>query len=78
MKVTVSLPDPIFESAEALARKLGISRSQLYATALESYIQVQARTTITESMNRVYAKVDQTPDPALDALQLETLTRDPW
>lgn len=33
---------------------------------------------ITESLNRVYAKVEQTPDPFLEALQRATLMRDPW
>jgi biotin operon repressor len=78
MKTAVSLPDPLFESAEALAAELGISRSQLYATAIQAYVQVQQRTGITESLNRVYAKVDQTPDPFLEALQMVTLMRDPW
>jgi len=34
MKTAISLPDKLFESADALARRLGLSRSQLVATAL--------------------------------------------
>ncbi len=78
MKTAISLPDPLFESAEAMAAKLGISRSQLYATAIREFVQAQKRSGITESLNRVYEKVEQTPDPFLETLQLATLTRDPW
>ncbi len=78
MKTAISLPDPLFESAEAVAAELGISRSQLYATAIREFVQAQARNGITESLNRVYEKVDQTPDPFLESLQLATLKRNPW
>ncbi len=78
MKTAISLPDPLFESAEAMAAEMGISRSQLYATAIREFVQAQKRNGITESLDRVYEKVDQTPDPFLEALHLATLTRDPW
>ena len=78
MKTVVCLPDPIFESAEAMAAELGISRSQLYATAIQEYVQAQKRNSITESLNRVYGKIDQTPDPFLEVLQMATLKRDSW
>ncbi len=60
MKTAISLPDPLFESAEAMAAEMGISRSQLYATAIQEFVQAQKRSGITESLNRVYEKVDQT------------------
>lgn len=31
-----------------------------------------------EALNKVYEKVDQTPDPVLEMLQLATLKRHPW
>ena len=78
MKTAISLPDPLFESAEAMTAELGISRSQLYATAIREFVQAQNRNGITEALDRVYEKIDQTPDPFLEALQLATLKRDPW
>ncbi len=78
MRTAVSLPDSILESAEALARKQGVTLSQLYAAAIQSYVQAQSRQGITESLDRVYSRVDQNPDPVLEALQHETLRRDPW
>lgn len=34
MKTAISIPDKVFRSADALARRLGISRSELYTTAI--------------------------------------------
>jgi predicted DNA-binding protein len=34
MKTAISLPDEVFESAEQLAKRLGKSRSELYALAI--------------------------------------------
>lgn len=41
MQVVVSLPDPLFESAEVMAAGMGISRSQLYATAIQKFVQAR-------------------------------------
>lgn len=37
-KAAVSIPEPVFLDAEDLARRMKVSRSRLYALALESYI----------------------------------------
>ena len=39
MKTAISLPDPLFEQAEELARRLNLSRSELYATALRLFVE---------------------------------------
>jgi len=38
MKVAVSIPDALFDSAEALSKRLGVSRSRLYAIALADFV----------------------------------------
>jgi metal-responsive CopG/Arc/MetJ family transcriptional regulator len=38
MKIAVSVPDELFERADELAGRLGVSRSQVYARALEEYL----------------------------------------
>ena len=48
MKVAISLPDPVFASAEKLARRLRVSRSQLYAQALEEYLAKRQDAHVTE------------------------------
>ena len=39
MKIAVSVPDELFERADELAGRLGVSRSQVYARALEEYLE---------------------------------------
>lgn len=39
VKTTVGIPDKIYNLAEDMVNKLGISRSQLYSRALEAYVQ---------------------------------------
>lgn len=39
IKTTIGIPDNVYNLAEDIIKKLGIPRSQLYAKALESYVQ---------------------------------------
>ena len=74
MKVAVSIPDPLFKSAERLAKKLKKPRSRLYAEALASYVAAQDDPrAITEQINTVLSKTDSPIDPILERLQFETL-----
>jgi len=78
MKTAVSLPDKTFEAADSLATRLGISRSELYATAIESYLQRYRDEEITEALNRVYAEEDSSLDPGIAAMQWSSIPRDEW
>lgn len=62
MKTAISIPDPLFERAERMAKRLGKSRSQLYAEALTEYVARHDPDDITEAMNRVCDVVDRRPD----------------
>lgn len=80
MKTAVSVPDPLFEAADRLARELGKSRSQLYAEALREYLDKHQGQSITERLNEIYDAEPELAklDPVLDALQLEVLRREKW
>jgi metal-responsive CopG/Arc/MetJ family transcriptional regulator len=41
MKTAVSLPDDLFRQADAAARRLRVSRSELYSKAIEEFLQNQ-------------------------------------
>ncbi len=80
MKTAISIPDPVFEAAEQLARRLGKSRSQLFADALRAYLEQHADQAITRRIDEI---VDADPDatkldPVLDAFQRETLRKVEW
>ena len=55
MKTAISLPDDLFRAGDALAKEMKLSRSALYARALERYIARQRADEITEQLNAVYA-----------------------
>ena len=63
MKTAISLPDPIFHSAERLAARLGISRSELYRRAIETLLERhdQYESTITSQLDAVYGTRENNP-----------------
>ncbi len=78
MKTAVSVPDELFRQAEATAKKLRISRSKLYATALAQYLDQNRSKSITERLNEVYSKHDSKLDPVLERMMLESLPKERW
>jgi metal-responsive CopG/Arc/MetJ family transcriptional regulator len=78
MKVALSIPDELFESAETLGKRLGVSRSRLYATALADFVAKHRGRKITERLNAVYGSEDSRLPPAVRRLQSRSLARDPW
>lgn len=62
MKVAVSIPDLVFREAELLARRLGASRSEVYARALDAYVSAHDADRVTEAMDAVVDAVDAAPD----------------
>ena len=78
MKTAISIPDPLFASADALARKLGISRSRLYATALAEYVAKQRYDRVTERLNAVYATEESRLPEDIRRAQQRLLLRQEW
>lgn len=78
MKTAVSIPNPIFEEAERAARRMRLSRSQLYSEALRAYLDLHRDELVTEALDRVYAEGESAVDPALSAMQLRSLPREDW
>lgn len=78
MKTAISIPDPVFRKGEKLAKRLKMSRSQLYATALESYLKERPRGNITERLNAVYGHERSRLDPVLARLQTRVFRRENW
>jgi antitoxin MazE6 len=78
MKTAVSLPDELFRMAEATARRLRVSRSKLYATAIAEFLEGQQRNSITERLNDVYSRRTAKVDSGLHHAQLKSLGKDAW
>lgn len=76
VKTAVSIPDPIFEAADRLARRRRISRSELYAEALARLLEADESRSITERLDDVYGDRPSELDPALAALQAVAVDED--
>ena len=73
MKTAISIPTPLFQRAERRARKLGVSRSQLYAQALEQLLDQDPDSDVTRGLDAVYAKRRSALDrPLADAQRRAT------
>ena len=58
MKTAISIPDDLFDSADELARRMGMSRSRLYAEAVSEYVAKHRDQDITRRLDEVYGEVD--------------------
>ncbi|MCB0115409.1 MAG: hypothetical protein KDD84_15020 [Caldilineaceae bacterium] len=78
MKTAISIPDPIFQAAEAYALEQGLSRSELYARAIELYLQQHRYQGVIEALDQIYAAEHSAVDPDLKAAQLKALEENAW
>jgi hypothetical protein len=80
MKAAISIPDREFAEAELLARRLGISRSELYSRAVSDYVESQRFVGVRERLDAVYAAApaDAELDPDVVQAQTNSLTRERW
>jgi metal-responsive CopG/Arc/MetJ family transcriptional regulator len=78
MKTAISLPDSIFEEAEALARQLGVSRSELYTKALKAYLRKYNSDRISRELNEVYSNNSSDLDPVMAKMQFMSLSHEEW
>lgn len=78
MKTAISLPDSVFEQAEALAQRLGLSRSELYAKALQAYLKRHNRDQILFKLNQVYSEESSALDSAMARMQFMSLPHEDW
>lgn len=72
------MPDDLFRLAEAAARRLRVSRSELYANAIAEYLKRQQDNAITERLNEVYARRPAKLDSGLHLAQVKSLEKDAW
>ena len=69
MKTAVSIPTDLFQQAERRARKLGVSRSELYARALERLLRQEPDKDVTIALEAIYSSEDSSIDRPLAVAQ---------
>jgi metal-responsive CopG/Arc/MetJ family transcriptional regulator len=78
MKTAVSIPDPIFHTAESLAKRLGISRSELFSRALEAYLEAHKHDSVREALDAIYSQESSRLDETLAHMQWASLPKEDW
>jgi metal-responsive CopG/Arc/MetJ family transcriptional regulator len=78
MKIAISLPDDLFDSADDLAERLGLSRSELYARAVAEYLAKHRHGDVTDRLNQVYAEEPSGIEPVLRAAQARSVASSEW
>ncbi len=69
IKTAVSIRKALFEQAEAAARAMNVSRSRLFALALEEYLERQQNCELLARLNAAYA---DEPDQAEETLRRQS------
>jgi hypothetical protein len=72
MKTAISIPDDVFEQAEQAAKRLGLSRSELFTRAVKAFLATRLERNITSSYNAAFG--DGT-DSDVDAFRREATRR---
>ena len=78
MKTAISIPDKIFRSADALAKRLGVSRSELYATAVNEFLLKHRSRHVTARLDEVYSEEDSAVPSSLAQMQVRSLPHEDW
>lgn len=76
MKTAVSIPDPVFDAAEQVSKRLGMSRSRLYTMAIERMLKRERSRGVREALDAIYGTTDSGLDPVLAAMQAASLAPD--
>ncbi len=78
MKAAISLPDETFHAADDAARRLGISRSELFRHALGAWLEANAREGITDALDAVCQTQPSALPVRLLAAQVSSLPDEDW
>jgi metal-responsive CopG/Arc/MetJ family transcriptional regulator len=78
VKTAISVPDHVFEAAEELARRLGVSRSELYSSAVAQFLEENRSIGVTALLDQVYSEEDSKVGDDIMALQLDALPEETW
>jgi metal-responsive CopG/Arc/MetJ family transcriptional regulator len=78
MKTAISIPNNVFEQAESLARKLKISRSELFTEAVKVYLKENHVEDVTAKLDEIYGSIDSSLDVDLLKAQTASLPKEEW
>ncbi len=78
MKTAISLPDELFDEGERFAQERGMTRSELYATALRDFLRLRRRDGLVERINSLCDQVDTSLPWDLQRVGRRGILRQEW
>jgi len=78
MKSDISIPNPVFRAAENLARKMGVSLSELYTAALNAYVVEHQKEDVTKTLNRVLETEPSSVEPEMVKMLVMSIGGEEW
>jgi metal-responsive CopG/Arc/MetJ family transcriptional regulator len=78
MKTAISIPDEIYYTADQLAKRLGMSRSEFYSKAVSNFIAAHQNEAVTKSLDEIYEKESSSIDPFINIIQLRSISGEDW
>ncbi len=78
MTVALSIPDDLLTSADRVGKRLGVSRSRLYATALADYVARHQGRTVMARLDAVYGTEEGRLGTSVRQAQARSLLRESW
>lgn len=77
MKTAIPIPDWVFQAAEGLAQRLGMSRSKIYSNAILEFTKYYKNQNITEQLNSVYSNETEF-DKEFYEMQFRSILKENW
>ena len=78
METAISIPDQIYEAAEQVAHQLGVTRSDLYATAVASFVKAHQEDQMTAQLDDLYGSEESSLDDVSFRLQALSVPQETW
>ena len=78
MKIAVSVPNEVFERAERLAKRLKVSRSELYSRALREYLAQHSPDEVKQALDALCEELDTGADDFVREASRRVLEASDW
>lgn len=78
MKTAISVPNDVFELSEKLAKKLKVSRSQVFAMGVKKLGEELEKDDVTAKLNEFYSKEKAEIDPVIMKMAALSLPKEEW
>jgi len=78
MKTAISVPDDVFELSERLAKKLKVSRSQIFAMGVKKLAEEHDDDEVTARLNEFYSQEKAEIDPVIMKMAALSLPKEEW